>query len=82
MGDFHYKEMYWENLVFHGDTEPWRAKFLECVEENLYQQVTEHTRNTGADTPSILDLIFMYNNKDIRNIKYYDTPLGKSDHVF
>lgn len=34
-----------------------------------------HTRR-GFNTPSELDLIFMYNNMGIENIMY-DTPLGK-----
>lgn len=62
----------------HGDTESWRHKFLECVQENiLYQHITEHT---GVVAPSVLDLIFTFNNMETVDIRY-DTPLRKCDHI-
>lgn len=44
----------------------------------LLQRVTELTRVAGADTPSILDLIFMHNNLEI-DIVSHGLPLGKRD---
>lgn len=44
------------------------------------QLVTEQTRVRETDTPSILGLMFTYNNLKIENINY-GNPLGINIHV-
>ena len=80
LGDFNHKDIDWLDFNPHGDRGSWRAKFLNCIQENfLYQHVLEPTRARGNDTPSILDLVFTQSALDIENL-VYRAPLGKSDH--
>lgn len=46
----------------------------------LYNHVFEHTRMTGRDQPSVLDLILTSEETAIERIDY-EAPLGRSDHV-
>lgn len=81
MRNFDYKEIEWENLDLHGETESLGHYSLKCMQEIfLYQQITEHTGATGGDTPSTPEFSFTYNNQEIDNIKY-DAPHRRSDHV-
>ena len=80
MGDFNHREINWEKLDPQGDSQSWRARFLDCVQGNfLHQHVIEATRARGSDTPSILDLIITQSKLDVENM-LYRPPLGKSDH--
>ena len=48
MGDFNHKEINWEKLDPQGDSQSWRARFLDCVQGNfLHQHVIEATRARG-----------------------------------
>ena len=80
LGDFNHKDINWLELNPHGESGSWRAKFLNCIQENfLHQHVLEPTRARGDDTPSTLDLVFTHSSLDIENLEYR-APLGRSDH--
>lgn len=53
----------------------------ECVQEIfLNPYVMEDMKARWEDTPSMLDLIFTYNDMEIENIRY-DAPLERTDHT-
>lgn len=80
VGDFNHKEIDWKELDPHGESDSWRAKFLDCVQGNfLHQHVLEPTRARGSDTPSTLDLVITQSELEVENLSYR-APLGKSDH--
>ena len=80
VGDFNHKEIDWKELDPHGESDSWRAKFLDCVQgQFLHQHVLEPTRVRGSDTPSTLDLVITQSELEVENLSYR-APLGKSDH--
>ena len=77
-GDFNIPQIDWvQKFSIASETHPSR-KFLNIVQECLFQHVTQPTRY--RDYPSVLDLLFTNEEKMISDISYLP-GLGKGDHV-
>ena len=55
-------------------------QLIEMMRDCYLQQIImESTRARGSNIPSLLDLVFYYNEDQICKLEYL-SPLGKSDH--
>ena len=81
MGDFNLRNINWEHYSCPGDNlDDYSHQFIECIRDCfLFQHVTEPTRKSGQDTPSVLDLIFTNEENMIDDLEFL-SPLGHSDH--
>ncbi len=81
LGDFNCKNVNWEKMEIYGNTDKWSEAMMQLVMENAMEQWVEKcTRFRGSEEPSKLDLVFT-KKPDTRPNIYYQSPMGKSDHV-
>ena len=77
LGDFNRKDIDWLSLSAQSETD---RRFIEAVKDSfLTQHISQPTRVTRANEPSLIDLLFTTHDKNIENIEYC-APIGKSDH--
>ena len=78
-GDFNFKEIDWENEYARGNHQH-ISLFTETLQDLfLKQHVTEPTRYTIGEEPSLLDLIITNKEGMIQNLSYHPA-LGDGDH--
>jgi len=82
MGDMNYPDSDFLNNMVKAGEQPPSSKFFEKMQDLfLHQHVTNFTRISSDQTPSMLDYVFTDDGDLIDEVDYL-APLGKSDHLF
>ena len=81
-GDFNYRGIDWDTWTVTGnDSDEGKLNFLNCMREHCDEQyVKTPTRCRGADTPSLLDLVFSNTPELVEDLQLQG-PIGNSDHA-